>query len=61
MIGAETDIQGAGIADTRTCLSGCTHVTSDVFEQKLNWFGTTRARIGLANGPILTYITAGAA
>jgi outer membrane immunogenic protein len=61
VIGAETDIQGAGISDTRTCLLGCIPGSSALIDQKLNWFGTTRARVGLANGPVLTYVTAGAA
>jgi outer membrane immunogenic protein len=61
VLGAETDIQGAGISDTRTCLLGCIPGSSALIDQKLNWFGTTRARVGLANGPVLTYVTAGAA
>jgi outer membrane immunogenic protein len=61
VLGAETDIQGAGISDTRTCLLNCFAGSSALIDQKLNWFGTTRARIGLANGPVLTYATAGAA
>src|SRR6266478_1387292 len=61
VLGAETDIQGAGISDTRTCLLHCVPLFSTSIDQKLNWFGTTRARIGLANGPVLTYVTAGAA
>ena len=61
VLGAETDIQGAGISDTRTCLLHCIAGTSALIDQKLNWFGTTRARVGLANGPVLTYVTAGAA
>jgi outer membrane immunogenic protein len=61
VLGAETDIQGAGISDTRTCLLNCFAGSAALIDQKLNWFGTTRARIGLANGPVLTYATAGAA
>jgi outer membrane immunogenic protein len=61
VLGAETDIQGAGISDTRTCLLSCFAGSSALIDQKLNWFGTTRGRIGLANGPVLTYVTAGAA
>jgi len=61
VVGAETDIQGAGISDTRTCLLGCIPGSSALIDQKLNWFGTTRARVGLANGPVLTYVTGGAA
>lgn len=61
VLGAETDIQGAGISDTRTCLLGCVPGSSALIDQKLNWFGTTRGRVGLATGPVLTYATAGVA
>jgi len=61
VLGVETDIQGAGISDTRTCLLSCIIGTSALIDQKLNWFGTTRARLGLATGPVLTYVTGGAA
>jgi len=61
VLGAETDIQGAGISDPQTCLLNCFAGSSAVIDQKLNWFGTTRARLGLANGPVLSYVTAGAA
>jgi outer membrane immunogenic protein len=61
VLGAETDIQGAGVSDTRTCLLNCVAGTSALIDQKLNWFGTTRARLGLATGPVLTYATAGVA
>jgi outer membrane immunogenic protein len=61
VLGAETDIQGAGISDNRTCLLGCIPGSSALIDQKLNWFGTTRARVGLATGPVLTYATAGVA
>jgi outer membrane immunogenic protein len=60
VIGAETDIQGSGISDTRTCLLGCA-TASGLVSQKLDWFGTTRARVGLATGPVLTYVTGGLA
>jgi outer membrane immunogenic protein len=62
VVGAETDIQGAGLSDQRTCLFGCTTTTTIMsLDQKLNWFGTTRARVGLANGPVMSYVTAGVA
>jgi outer membrane immunogenic protein len=61
VLGAETDIQGSGISDTRTCLLHCFGGSSALIDQKLNWFGTTRARVGLANGPVLSYVTAGVA
>jgi outer membrane immunogenic protein len=62
VIGAETDIQGSSIQDTRTCGLLCIPgVAAAQVDQKLKWFGTTRARVGLATGPVLTYVTAGAA
>lgn len=61
VIGAETDIQGAGISDNRTCLARCIPTSFALIDQKLNWFGTTRARVGLATGPVLSYVTGGAA
>lgn len=61
VLGAETDIQGSGITDSRTCLLGCGPASFALIDQKLNWFGTTRARVGLATGPVLTYVTGGAA
>jgi outer membrane immunogenic protein len=66
VLGLETDLQGSGIADTRTCLLTCSAGTpppgsSALFDQKLKWFGTTRARLGWATGPVLTYVTLGAA
>ncbi len=61
VLGAETDIQGAGISDSRTCVVTCFGGTSALIDQKLTWFGTTRARLGWASGPVLTYVTGGAA
>jgi len=61
VIGAETDIQGAGLSDDRTCLAGCTPASFASIDHKLNWFGTTRARAGLATGTVLSYVTGGAA
>jgi outer membrane immunogenic protein len=61
VIGAETDIQGAGLSDDRTCLAQCTPASFASIDHKLNWFGTTRARVGLATGPVLSYVTGGVA
>src|SRR5262249_25973296 len=38
VLGAETDIQGAGISDTRTCLLHCVPGSAALIDQKLNWF-----------------------
>jgi outer membrane immunogenic protein len=61
VVGLETDIQGAGISDTRTCLLTCVATASALIDQKLSWFGTTRVRLGWATGPVLTYVSVGAA
>jgi len=59
VFGVEADIQGAGLRDDRTCLFGCSIFGATGFDQRLDWFGTVRGRVGLANGPVLTYFTAG--
>ena len=57
VFGVEADIQGAGLSDDRTNLSLAGITTT--YGQKLDWFGTARGRIGIANGPVLSYVTAG--
>ena len=57
VFGVEADIQGAGLSDNRTNLSLAGITTT--YGQKLDWFGTARGRIGIANGPVLSYVTAG--
>jgi outer membrane immunogenic protein len=32
---------------------------STTYNQKIDWFGTVRGRIGLATGPVLSYVTGG--
>jgi outer membrane immunogenic protein len=55
VFGVEADIQGAGLSDHYTSLLAGT----DTYSQKLDWFGTVRGRVGLATGPVLSYVTAG--
>jgi outer membrane immunogenic protein len=57
VLGVEADIQGADLNDDRTCL-GC-GVGGPNFNQKIDWFGTARGRVGLATGSVLTYFTGG--
>ncbi|MDB5578873.1 MAG: hypothetical protein JWR80_4049, partial [Bradyrhizobium sp.] len=52
--GVEADIQGAGLSDDRTSVLPGTQYSS-----KVDWFGTVRGRVGLAQGPILSYFTGG--
>jgi outer membrane immunogenic protein len=61
VLGVETDIQAASMRDNRFCGDECTPITGRAYtvDQRLNWFGTTRGRIGLATGPVLSYVTGG--
>jgi len=52
VVGIEADIQGAGISDSASDVTGSV-------ENSLNWFGTVRGRIGYAFGPALLYATGG--
>jgi outer membrane immunogenic protein len=66
VFGLEGDIQWSGQKDTY-CGVRCTNlgINQSVFittiEQRLNWFGTVRGRLGYAAGPALFYVTGGAA
>ena len=55
--GLEADIQGGDLSDSNTSLNNLT--IQNAYSQKLDWFGTVRGRIGLASGPVLSYVTAG--
>ncbi|MBR1274440.1 outer membrane protein [Bradyrhizobium sp. AUGA SZCCT0283] len=57
VFGVEADIQGAGLSDDRTTFNEAVVLRN--YNQKLDWFGTARGRIGIANGPVLSYVTAG--
>jgi outer membrane immunogenic protein len=59
VLGVEADLQGTGMRDNFTCLIGCLPTQTNNFNQRLDWFGTVRARAGIATGPVLTYVTAG--
>jgi outer membrane immunogenic protein len=59
VFGVEADIQGTGMRDSFTCLLGCLPALNANFNQKLDWFGTVRGRIGIATGPVLSYVTGG--
>ena len=61
LLGIESDIQASGETTNRTCLLSCTAALSANLSQKIDWFGTTRARVGLVDGPVLSYITGGVA
>ncbi len=59
VFGVEADIQGTGMRDNFTCLIGCLPAQNLNFNQRLDWFGTVRGRIGIAEGPVMSYVTAG--
>lgn len=56
VLGIEADIQGAGLRDDFTNLRGG---QATAFDQRLDWFGTVRGRIGRSDGPVFSYATAG--
>jgi outer membrane immunogenic protein len=59
VFGVEADFQGADLHDNYTCVSSCIPARSITFDQRIDWFGTARARLGYASGPVLTYVTGG--
>jgi outer membrane immunogenic protein len=59
VFGVEADIQGTGMRDNFSCLIGCLPTQNLNFDQRLDWFGTVRGRVGIATGPVLTYVTGG--
>jgi outer membrane immunogenic protein len=59
VFGVEADIQGTGMRDNFSCLIGCLPAQNLNFNQRLDWFGTVRGRVGIATGPVLSYVTAG--
>jgi outer membrane immunogenic protein len=65
VLGVETDIQSAeqrGSNNTACSLAGCIIAGSTIADtEKLTWFGTTRARVGVTSGGWLAYVTGGAA
>ncbi len=60
VFGLEADIQGSG-ETASSCIGGC--ALNGAFQvnvaQKIDWFGTVRGRVGLTNGPVLSYLTGG--
>jgi outer membrane immunogenic protein len=61
LVGVEADIQASGERDSFTCLLACTAAFATRFDQKIDWFGTARARVGFVDGPVLSYLTGGLA
>jgi outer membrane immunogenic protein len=61
VIGLETDIQGAGINDTRHGVDSLTKFFPTTTTTNIDWFGTFRARVGYAWEDTLIYATGGLA
>lgn len=62
VFGLETDIQGSTQRDSKACEFGCAPPTFNAaLDQKLDWLGTTRGRVGYSVGSTLFYVTGGAA
>ena len=59
VFGVEADFQGTDMRDSFSCLIGCLPAQNNNFNQRLDWFGTVRGRVGIATGPVLTYVTGG--
>ncbi|WP_315838389.1 outer membrane protein [Bradyrhizobium prioriisuperbiae] len=59
VFGVEADIQGADLQDNRTCYYFCAPGAGAAINQKLDWFGTARGRVGIASGPVFSYFTGG--
>jgi len=65
LLGFETDLQGASIRDSQAAtispyLGGVSSI-SIATSERLDWFGTVRARLGWVAGPVLLYATGGLA
>ena len=61
VVGLETDAQWSGIKASHQASNGPGAFTLTDIGNSLDWFGTTRARLGWASGPTLTYVTGGLA
>ncbi|MGO3927209.1 outer membrane beta-barrel protein [Rhodopseudomonas pseudopalustris] len=57
LFGIEADIQGSGASNGDATLNSNTGLVG--YNQKLDWFGTVRGRVGLVRGPLVSYFTGG--
>lgn len=58
VVGVEADIQGADMRDGHPVATGLAGIVAN-YNQRLDWFGTVRGRVGLVTGSVLSYVTAG--
>jgi outer membrane immunogenic protein len=62
VLGVEADAQVSGQKSRESCLTYCElPLQFDKVSQALPWFATVRARFGYAAGPVLFFVTGGAA
>lgn len=61
VLGIETDISGSGIKTSWSAMPGWDCVTANGCINKVDWFGTTRGRVGYAFDHVLPYLTVGVA
>jgi outer membrane immunogenic protein len=61
VLGVETDISGSDVKKSWSTVPGWGCVTADGCINKVDWFGTTRGRVGYAFDRILPYATVGIA
>jgi len=60
VLGLEADIQGGNLRDNNTLVNtGLAGTGGFGFNQKLDWLGTVRGRVGIATGSVLSYFTGG--
>ena len=59
--GLEADFQGSTQQDDRVCVAGCSPAGIAAYNQKMQWLGTVRGRVGYSVGDSLFYATGGLA
>lgn len=63
VVGLETDFMGGSVkgSETVSAMPPCCVLNVTSITEKLDWLGTTRAKLGYAAGPVLFYGTGGVA
>ncbi len=57
--GIEADIQGGNLSGGGASVLGPNGPNSVQYGTSSDWFGTVRGRVGIAHGPVLSYVTGG--
>lgn len=58
LFGVEADIQAADLRDSRITLNTAAGLATN-YDQRIDWFGTVRGRVGLVTGSTVGYLTGG--